>query len=73
MEGGCAYDEPSIEASIPLKFIVFLLLKAELTFKANLAFSIHWNFETGTTIAEKNSDKYLLMKLAFSVWDGKVK
>lgn len=62
MVGGCTYDEPSIEASIPLKFTVFLLLKAELTFKADLAFSIHGNFETGTTIAENSSDKYLLMK-----------
>lgn len=39
--GCCTYDEPSIEVWIPLKFTVFLLLKAELTFKANLAFSIH--------------------------------
>lgn len=61
MVGGYIYDGLSIEDSVPLKFTVFLLLKAGLTFKANLAFSIHWNFETGTTITDKNSDKYLLM------------
>lgn len=39
--GGCASHEPSIETSEPLKFGMFLLLKAELTFKANLVFSVH--------------------------------
>lgn len=39
--GGCASNEPSIETSEPLKFGMFLLLKAELTFKANLVFSVH--------------------------------
>lgn len=39
--GGCASHEPSIETLEPLKFRMFLLLKAELTFKANLVFSVH--------------------------------
>lgn len=41
MVSGCAYDEPSMEASITLKFTTFLLLKPELTFTAHLEFSIH--------------------------------
>lgn len=41
MVSGCAYDEPSTEVSVPLKFTTFLLLKPELTFKAHLEFSIH--------------------------------
>lgn len=40
MVGGCRYDEPSTEAFTPLKFTMFLLLIAQLTFKADLVFSI---------------------------------
>lgn len=38
---GSRYDEPSKEAFTPLKFTMCLLLKVQLTFKANLVFSIH--------------------------------
>lgn len=50
--GVCRYDEPSTEAFIPLKFTMFFP-KAELNFKANLVFSIHYNFKTDTTIDEE--------------------